>query len=73
MAKDMKIKIPSHLVEKINRRMEGSDFDSVEEYVKYVLEEVVSEDEEEYEEEEEWSEEDEEKVKSRLRSLGYLE
>lgn len=72
MTKDMKIKIPGDLVEKINRRMEGSDFDSVEEYVNYVLEEVVSEDEEEYEEEE-WSEEDEEKVKSRLRSLGYLE
>lgn len=72
----MKMEIPEDLVEDVKERMKGSEFDSVEEYILYVLEEVVKEENEDYEEEEEseeWDEEDEEVVKSRLRSLGYLE
>jgi len=72
----MNIKIPNEIIEKIEKRVEESEFKSVEEYILYVLKEVVNEEEieeQEKENEEEWSEEDEEKVKSRLRSLGYLE
>lgn len=55
---------------KIKERIKGTEFSSVEEYVNFVLEEVLKDDEEEFEFE--LSEEDEEKIKERLRSLGYL-
>ncbi|KXB02458.1 CopG family transcriptional regulator [candidate division MSBL1 archaeon SCGC-AAA261F17] len=69
MAKKKKstVSIPPELFKKIKERIKGTGFDSVSEYVTYVLREVVEE-----EEEEEFSEEDEEKVKERLRALGYL-
>ncbi|KXB05131.1 CopG family transcriptional regulator [candidate division MSBL1 archaeon SCGC-AAA261O19] len=65
--KSKSVSIPPELFKKIEDRIEGTGFDSVSEYVTYVLREVVEE-----EEEEEFSEEDEEKVKERLRALGYL-
>ena len=64
------ISISENLYNEIKSRVEGTGFESVEEYVDYVLREVVTEDEEE---EEEFSEEDEEKVKERLRALGYMD
>lgn len=64
------ISIKESLYKKIEGRVEGTGFESVEDYVDYVLREVV---EEEEEEEEEFSEEDEEKVKERLRALGYMD
>ena len=66
---DNTVSIPSSLYKKIEERCEGTGFESVDEYVEYVLREVV----EEEEEEEEFSEEDEEKVKERLRALGYMD
>ncbi len=68
------VEIPKDLFEKINERIDGIEFKSVSEYVTFVLEEVVSEDgdEEEDEAEEIYSEEDEEKIKERLKGLGYL-
>lgn len=65
---DKKVSIPGPLYEKIAERCEGTGFESVSEYVTFVLREVV----EEEEEEEEFSEEDEKKVKERLRALGYM-
>jgi Arc/MetJ-type ribon-helix-helix transcriptional regulator len=66
------ISIPSTLAEKIKKRIEGTGFHSLSSYVTYVLREVISGIEEE-EEEEAFSKEDEEKVKERLRALGYLD
>lgn len=67
------INIPEELYVKIQKRVEESkEFDSVDEYVKYVLEQVVEKIEEK-KEEKAYSKEDEEKVKERLRSLGYLD
>lgn len=63
------IPIPKPLYNKIEERIEGTEFTSVTDYVTYVLEQVVSETEEE---KEVYSEEDERKIKERLRSLGYL-
>ncbi len=63
------ISISEKLYKKIKDRVEGTGFESVEEYVDYVLREIVTEDEEE----EEFSEEDEEKVRERLRALGYMD
>ena len=74
----MKVEIPDEIAAKIKKRVEATDeFSSVEEYVNHILKQVVErlekEQQEEKEEEPVFSEEDEEKVKDRLRSLGYLD
>ena len=65
------ISIPTPLAEKIKKRIEGTGFTSLSSYVTYVLREVLSGMEEE--EDEAFSKEDEERVKDRLRALGYLD
>ena len=71
MAQEETIKISKDLFEKIKKRIKGTGFKSVDYYVEYVLKEVLSEMDEETDEE--LSKEDEEKVKDRLRALGYLD
>lgn len=66
------VSIPVQLYEKIKERIEGTGFTSVSDYVTYVLREVLASLEEE-EKEEVFSKEEEEKVKERLRALGYLD
>lgn len=66
------IKVPEELIAKIKERIQGTEFNSVDEYTTFVLEEVVRENGEE-EPAEVFSEEDEHKVKERLRALGYLD
>lgn len=65
------ITIPTSLAEKIKKRIQNTEFPSISAYVTYVLEEVVSETE--TEDAEELSKEDDERIKARLRSLGYLD
>ena len=65
------ISIPTPLAEKIKKRIKGTGFTSLSSYVTYVLREVLSGMEEE--KEEAFTKEDEERVKDRLRSLGYLD
>jgi len=65
------VSIPTPLFLKIKKRIEKTGFTSVSSYVTYVLREIISEDMEE--QEEPFSAEDEERVKQRLRALGYLE
>ncbi|HIP25441.1 MAG TPA: CopG family transcriptional regulator [Archaeoglobus profundus] len=65
------VKIPAELYEKIEKRIKNTEFNSVDEYVTYVLREVLASLEEE--EEQVFSKEEEEKVKERLRALGYLD
>ncbi len=65
------ISIPTQLAEKIKKRIEGTGFHSLSSYATYVLREVISGTEED--EGEAFSKEDEEKVKERLRALGYLD
>ncbi|WP_297536418.1 CopG family transcriptional regulator [Thermococcus sp.] len=67
----VEVKIPKSLYDRIKERVEEAGFESVDEYVTYVLREVLANLEEE--EEEVFSEEEEEKVKERLRALGYLD
>ena len=64
------VSIPTPLFKKIEERIKGTGFTSVSSYVTYVLREVVSEEEEEGEP---FTKEDEERVKERLRALGYLD
>ena len=65
------ISIPTPLAEKIKKRIEGTGFNSLSAYVTDVLRVVISGIEEK--KEEAFSKEDEEKVKDRLRALGYLD
>jgi len=67
-----KIKIPKRLIGKIKAHIKQTEFESVDEYETFVLEEVIKDVSEE-EPEEVFSEEDEQKVKERLRALGYLD
>jgi len=64
------VRIPKNLYEEISRRVKESEgeFKSVEEYVAFVLNELVKEDEEENA----YTPEEEEEIKKRLRQLGYL-
>ena len=72
MAEEKKnVAIPAQLYDAINQRVMETEFTSVEEYVTFVLEEVLKEDDEE--EDVAFSPEDEEEVKKRLRALGYLD
>ena len=65
------ISIPTPLAEKIKKRIKGTGFTSLSSYVTYVLREVLAGIEEENEQA--FSKEDEERVKDRLRALGYLD
>ena len=64
------VSIPTPLFKKVQERIKGTGFTSVSSYVTYVLREVVSEEEDEAQP---FSKEDEERVKDRLRALGYLD
>ena len=62
----MKIEIPDMLAQKIQERIAGTSFSSVEEY-------VVSKLESEFPSEPVYSKEEEDLIRERLRRLGYIE
>jgi Arc/MetJ-type ribon-helix-helix transcriptional regulator len=62
--------LPAELYGKVEERVTATDFGSVDEYVEFVLEEVVKGEEEE---EKAFSEEEEKEVKKRLKDLGYMD
>ena len=62
--------LPAELYDRVKKRVEATGFASVNEYVLFVLSEVLKEEEDE---EIVLSDEQEEEVKKRLRSLGYLD
>lgn len=64
------VSIPTPLFKKVEERIKGTGFTSVSSYVTYVLREVVSEEEEESGP---FTKQDEERVKTRLRALGYID
>jgi Arc/MetJ-type ribon-helix-helix transcriptional regulator len=63
------ISLPSDLYQKLEKKVSETGFNSVDEFVAYVLEKVLEDDEPE----KEMSAEDEAEVKKRLKSLGYFE
>ena len=63
------VTIPADLYDRIEERVRTVGFGSVEEYVTFVMEEVLKEDEQQPA----FSKEEEEEVKKRLKALGYLE
>jgi len=73
MGKDrIAVYVSKDLYDEVKRRVDGSggEFKSVENYVDFVLREVVKEEEEE--EKQSYTKEEEEEIKKRLKSLGYL-
>ena len=69
--KSKAVLLSAELYGRIDERVKSTGFESVEEYVTFVLEEVLKE--EDGEEEHAFSKEEEEEVKKRLRALGYLD
>ena len=67
------VSIPKPLVEKIKERMKGTGFSSVSSYVTYVLRQILSSIEEEERTKQAFTKEEEDKVKQRLRDLGYID
>ncbi len=67
------VSIPKPLAEKIKERMKGTGFSSVSSYVTYVLRQVLSSIEEDERSKQAFTKEEEEKVKQRLRDLGYID
>ena len=67
------VSIPKVLAEKIKKRMKGTGFASVSSYVTYIIRQVLSSGEQEKKTKEAFSKEEEEKVKQRLRELGYID
>jgi len=65
------VSIPTTLFRKLGSRIEGTSFHSVSDYVTYVLEDILRETEKATAKES-FSESDEERVKDRLRALGYI-
>jgi Arc/MetJ-type ribon-helix-helix transcriptional regulator len=65
------VSIPAPLFRKVEERIKGTGFTSVSSYVTYVLREIVAEEDEEAEKP--FTKEDEERVKARLRALGYID
>ena len=65
------VSLPAELYGRIEERVKATGFGSVDEYVMFVLEEVLKDEGEE--EEKAHSKEEEEEVKKRLKALGYLD
>ena len=71
--KYINISIPIHLNKKIQKKIENTDFHSVESYVEHILEKSVSTNKEKTSKEAVFTKEEEDEVKNRLKGLGYLE
>jgi hypothetical protein len=66
------IQLPDDLYQEVEKRASESGFDSVDNYVIFVLKEVTSEETEE-DESSGYSPKEEKEVEERLRNLGYLD
>jgi len=65
------LEVPKRIVERIEDRLPRTEWETPEEYVTFVMEEVLYRVEQETEDDD-FEPVDEEEVKSRLKSLGYL-
>lgn len=64
--------IPERIVERVERRLPRTEWDEPEEYITYVMEEVLYRVEGETEDDD-FEVVDEQEVEDRLKSLGYLD
>lgn len=72
---DTTVELPEETYGLLAKRAEDKGFDTTEEYINYVLDQVAEKARKKMEDDEgqEFSEEDEKKVKRRLKGLGYLD
>jgi metal-responsive CopG/Arc/MetJ family transcriptional regulator len=70
-SKTAQVSIPAPLAEQIEKICKETGFDSVSEYVTYVLEQVLLNNKQE--KKQVYSEEEKKKVTNRLKGLGYLD
>lgn len=66
------VELPERIVSRVEDRLTRTEWDAPEEYITYVLEEVMYRVEQETKDDD-FEPVDEEEVKNRLRSLGYLD
>jgi Arc/MetJ-type ribon-helix-helix transcriptional regulator len=66
----MTVSIPTSLYKKIEEKIKGSEFSSVSSYVTKVLREKLAQEEKSTEV---FTPEEEEKIKERLKALGYID
>ncbi|MDD8031291.1 MAG: CopG family transcriptional regulator [Acidobacteriota bacterium] len=64
------VSIPTSLYKKIEEKIKGTEYTSVSSYVTKILRESLTKDEEN---KEVFSTEEEEKIKERLKALGYID
>ena len=71
MSRKVPVNISKELVDEIQRRVDesGGEFKTVEEFIEFVLTEVLREEEPE----QVYTAEEEEEIKDRLRRLGYIQ
>ncbi len=69
----VEVNIPDEYYERFEERAPEKGFETAEEYIEYVLGQVYEKLERQEDEGEGYTEEEEEKVKDRLRGLGYLD
>ncbi len=67
------VSIPKPLADKVKERMKGTGFSSVSSYVTYVLRQVLSSIEKDKRAKQAFTKEEEDRVKQRLRDLGYID
>jgi Arc/MetJ-type ribon-helix-helix transcriptional regulator len=67
------VSIPKVLADKIKERMKGTGFSSVSSYVTYILRQVLSSIEQEERSKQAFTKDEEDRVKQRLRDLGYID
>jgi len=67
------VSIPKILAENIKDRMKGTGFSSVSSYVTYILRQVLSSIVEDEKSKQAFTKDEEDKVKQRLRDLGYID
>lgn len=72
MSAERSVELPAEVVERVDERLPRTEFDSTEEYIAFVMEEVLARVEAEPDDEE-FDTVDENQVKDRLESLGYLD
>lgn len=66
------VELPKRIVDRVEDRLPRTEWDRPEEYITYVMDEVLYHVEKETEDDD-FEPVDEEEVKSRLKSLGYLD
>lgn len=68
-----KIDIDDHVYSVLEARAEEKKFDKTDEYIRYLLDQIVEKIKRERQNEKGYTEEEEEKVKKRLEDLGYTD